>query len=583
MIFGTGRDALEALPRTLGLLALQAELRGDAATADALADGARRVAALSVPERRALARHVRAGESHPHVHTTALAAAIEQALDRGGRETSDAALDALPGDLATLLRRTAADPLDIVRAHRTHGVVSGADVAAALAGRAGHDASRDGDALAALAPHVAALRELRPRLPLGRAIGLAERIERALDAAAGVGQVRRLGSVRRFEPTVGDVELLLVHEQPASALERAVATLDGEVRYRSDYRALLHVDRRPVALRAAAPSRAPWLQLWHTGSTAHLEHLRARARGLGLTLRPDGLFSERGDAVACASEADAYGALRLQFIPAEMRHGEEEIASAAAGAIAPPIDVRDIRGDLHTHTLWSDGRDTVETMVYGARRRGYEYIAITDHSPGAAAARVLTIPRLARQAEDVARVRALVPEVSVLHGVEVDILEDGSLDLPDEILGRLDIVLASLHDPCGHSPARLLERYARAMRHPHVHVVTHPANRVPGRTAGYDLDFDALFRLAAETQTALEVDGGAGHLDLDGRLAGRAAAAGVTLVIDSDCHDAQRLGRQMRLGVGTARRGGVEARHVLNTRPLADVRAFVAAKRRAFN
>jgi DNA polymerase (family 10) len=220
-------------------------------------------------------------------------------------------------------------------------------------------------------------------------------------------------------------------------------------------------------------------------------------------------------------------------------------------------------------------------MACAARALGYEYVAITDHSPSAAASRVLTRDRVARQAEDVAAVRRRVDGITVLHGVEVDILPDGSLDFPDDLLAGLDLVLASLHDPAGQSPDELLERYIGAMRHPLVSIVTHPANRTPGRDEGYALDFDTLFAVAAETGTIVEVDGGPAHLDLDGALAAQAVAAGALLSIDSDCHDANRLARQMRFGVGTARRGGIQPAHVVNTLPVDALRAVLRRKRAA--
>jgi DNA polymerase (family 10) len=191
---------------------------------------------------------------------------------------------------------------------------------------------------------------------------------------------------------------------------------------------------------------------------------------------------------------------------------------------------------------------------------------------------VLTRERLERQSDDVESVRRRVQDITILHGAEVDILPDGSLDFPDSVLARLDVVLASLHEPAGQPPDVLLERYLLAMRHPRVHVITHPANRLVGRHEGYALDFEALFDAAVQTGTVLEIDGGPAHLDMDGDLARRAVKAGVTISIDSDCHFAARLGRQMRLGVGTARRGGVQPHQVLNTRPLDDVLAHFAAK-----
>ncbi len=243
------------------------------------------------------------------------------------------------------------------------------------------------------------------------------------------------------------------------------------------------------------------------------------------------------------------------------------------------MDTPDIRGDFHMHTVYSDGRDTVETMVEASHALGYAYIAITDHSQGAAAGRTLAVHEVSQQRDEIERLRERFPGMTILHGVEVDIRADGRLDFDDRVLEQFDIVLASLHDRAGHDGARLTQRCLRAIEHPLVNVVTHPINRLVGRTDGYDLDFDAIYAAARDTGTALEIDGAASHLDLDGEHARAAAAAGVTLTIDSDCHRAPQLSQYMRFGVGTARRGWVEARQVLNTRSLADVRAFINAKR----
>lgn len=205
--------------------------------------------------------------------------------------------------------------------------------------------------------------------------------------------------------------------------------------------------------------------------------------------------------------------------------------------------------------------------------------AITDHSQSSLASRSLTAADVEKQIAEVARVRTNVPGITLLHGIEVDILPDGRLDFPDELLARLDIVLASLHDAAGQSPPRLMERYLGALRHPLVNLITHPANRLVGRREGYALDYDRLFAAAADTGTMLEIDGAPSHLDLDGALARRAAGAGALLAIDSDCHRASWLARQMAFGVATARRGAIEPKHVANTRPLADIRALIARKR----
>jgi DNA polymerase (family 10) len=238
-----------------------------------------------------------------------------------------------------------------------------------------------------------------------------------------------------------------------------------------------------------------------------------------------------------------------------------------------------MRGDLHTHSNWSDGRDSVDTMVRAAKQLGYEYVAITDHSERAWSSRRLALDEVPQQRAEIESLRRKIPGIEILHGIEVDIMGDGSLDFDDGVLEGFDIVLASLHDPCEQDGPQLTDRYVKAIHHPLVNVITHPANRSPARSSGFDLNFDALFQAAAETGTAMEIDGAPGHLDMDGAIARRAAAAGVTIVIDSDCHRAEWLARQMRFGVGTARRGWIEPQYVLNTRSLEEVRAFIARKR----
>jgi DNA polymerase (family 10) len=218
-------------------------------------------------------------------------------------------------------------------------------------------------------------------------------------------------------------------------------------------------------------------------------------------------------------------------------------------------------------------------MVEGCVAMGYEYLAITDHSQHSAASRNLTLDGVARQAAEIAGLREKYPQIVILHGCEVDILADGRLDFPDRVLQQFDIVLASLHDSAGQRPDQLLRRYLGAMQHPLVTIVTHPTNRLVPYRPGYDLDYDKLIAGAVETGTVLEVDGSPAHLDMDGALARRAIVAGALVAIDSDSHRADMLERQMQLGLLTARRGWVEPRHVINTRPIADLRAFIAAKR----
>jgi DNA polymerase (family 10) len=421
------------------------------------------------------------------------------------------------------------------------------------------------------------------RIPLGRAYMLASAlIHDAHKARLPFDSLTPLGSVRRFAPDIGDVSLLGV--APAADHERL---LEDFGRLRSVFRTLdrspaqvtAETERGVVTLYVATPDDAGAALVWHTGSIAHTQRLQDRARSRGLVLDDGRLLDRSGTTVPTADERALYRALGLPFIPPELREGHDEIEIAEDGGVPPLVSEADIRGDLHMHSTWSDGRNPVGEMVVSAQQLGYEYIAITDHSERSLASRKLAAADIPRQRRDIEKVRKRTPGIHVLHGVEVDIMHDGSLDFSDDRLEEFDIVLASLHDHGGHDPQTLTERYLRAIHHPLVTIITHPANRSPARSLGYDVDFDRLFAAAAATGTAMEIDGAPGHLDMDGALARRAVAMGVTVTINSDCHRADSLGRQMRFGIGTARRGWITAADVLNTRSVQDVREFVARKR----
>jgi len=420
------------------------------------------------------------------------------------------------------------------------------------------------------------------RLSLGRAHALANSIAQHVQRSGlPIAALVPLGSLRRFAPEMGDVAMLVVahaqqHGDVLDGLSRLAPSV-GVVR-RTETSILLSTEKGPVVLHLSTPQDAGAALLWHTGSRQHTSALRARARARGYEFG-DGRLHRAGSRVEAPTEDSVYARLELPYIPPELREDGSELDVIDRDGLPQLVALPHIRGDLHAHTSWSDGRDTTARMVQAARELGYSYFAITDHSERAWASRTLSATDVPKQRAEIEAVRAQVPGIDVLHGIEVDILHDGTLDFADDVLAGFDIVLASLHDDGGHEGARLTERYVTAMRHPFVNVITHPANRSPGARGGYDLDFDRLFQMAVETGTALEVDGAPGHLDMDGAIARRAAAQGVTIAIDSDCHRAEALGRQMEFGVGTARRGWVEPRHVLNTRSAADVRAFVAAKR----
>jgi len=448
---------------------------------------------------------------------------------------------------------------------RTLGVLTVADLHAALDdGRLMRTA---GEALAArLLYAVQHIESDILEFPLGRAHDLLESVGSAIQAAAPhVEAIVAAGDVRRFESVASALTIVGRASDPASAVDAIAARPEfSPVLYRDDRRAIVTFRRTEIDVRIAAPDEFGAVLVAATGSSTHLAALHQR--------RPPRPL---------AREEDVYTHAGLRYIPPELRHGTGEIEAAAAGTLPDLVTTEHIRGDLHMHTDYSDGADSIQAMVDACCSLGYEYIAITDHSERAAASRTLSRAALARQRDHIDRIRERFPQIEILHGIEADIMPDGSLDFPDSVLESLDIVLASLHDSARQDPKTLTRRCIEAIRHPLVTIITHPANRLVGKRAGYPLDFDAVYAAAAESGTVLEIDGAPSHLDLDGEHARAAIAAGVTVSIDSDCHRASLLNRQMKFGIGTARRGWVEARHVLNARPLAAVRDFIGKKRKS--
>jgi DNA polymerase (family 10) len=482
----------------------------------------------------------------------------------------ESAIADLPADLRWLFESGAVTIPQLASIYEHLGATSAADLGDAVARRSirlipGLDETTESAVAAALPT----LRRTIPRIPLGRAIGIVDPVIDYLRSSSGIEWVTPAGSLRRGQDSVGDMEIVAASDNPGDVIEQLVRLPEvGRVLLTSERRLYLLLDRVQLGVRFPRPSEAGAALLQATGSREHIRRLEGFARDRNVDL-----FAP------AATEDEVYARLGLPFIPAEIRDGDDEIRAAREGLLPRLVSRADIRGDLHMHSSWSDGRDTADAMVSASRDLGYEYIAITDHSPRSGASRALTIDGVSRQAEEIAGLRERYPEIAILHGCEVDILPDGRLDFADRILQQFDIVLASLHDDAGQAPEALERRYLAAMKHPLVAIITHPTNRLIPYRRGYDLDYERVFAAAVETGTVVEIDGAPVHLDLDGALARRALAAGATLVIDSDCHRADALGRQMDLGVTTARRGWVEAKHVLNARPLSDVRELLARKR----
>lgn len=551
------------LPATLGQLADIADIRGSAADASDLRRAAIAIEGLGPDEHARIVRLARKDrlDEVPEIDA-ALHWRIREVVSEGADEVLAAARERLPFLVRRLAELGTLSLAAAVVLTRRAGVLTYPDLEIALDERR-VDTALGAEPAARLRSALPALWTQIRRTTLGRAWDLLDGLLPLLAGIPGLQGVQPSGELRRFEPLVGTVSILGVADDPSAVLD-AIAGIDSvAVLARTPRRAIVAVRQTEVDVRIAAPDEAGTALFYATGSRAHVRAVVQRRGRIGLYGREEQVYAQAG----------------LAYVPPEIRHASGEIDAAASAQLPRLVSREDIRGDLHMHSTYSDGSDALVDMVAACRAIGYEYIAITDHSEGASASRTLARGDIARQRAEIARLRSAFPSLAILHGIEVDILADGTLDFPDSVLEAFDIVLASLHEAGRDDGAALTRRCLAAIRHPLVNVITHPANQLVGRRPGYALDFDAVYAAAAETGTALEVDGAPGHLDLDGEHARAAAAAGVTLVIDSDCHRARSLERQMRFGIGTARRGWIEPRHVLNARPLADVRAFIASKR----
>ena len=417
------------------------------------------------------------------------------------------------------------------------------------------------------------------RMPMARAMPIAERVMAALKARCP--DVRKLtigGSIRRMEETVGDIDMLCTADEPRSVLDALVAMPNVvDVLGHGDTKASVYLsDGIQVDLRVVEDSHFGALLQYFSGNLQHNIQLRDRANELGLSLNEYGLTDkETGKLEVFSDERGIYERLGIQFIPVELRQGVWEIQAGRENRIPTLVEINDIKGDLHDHTDWSDGRDPMETMILSARERGLEYLAITDHSVGRGIANGLSPARLENQVALVRELERSIGGIKLFTGTEMDIRADGTLDYADDILEQLDWVVASVHSAMGQDSQTMTERIIKAMQNPHVDVIGHLSTRLVGERQPIEADFEAIFKAAAETGTALEINASPERMDLRDAHVYRARELGVALVISTDAHTTEGLSNT-RYGVGIARRGWCEARHILNTLPLDDFLEYLA-------
>ena len=403
------------------------------------------------------------------------------------------------------------------------------------------------------------------RMLLGTALELAVELIGSLRRSGCFDRLAYAGSLRRGRETIGDLDLL-------SATSDAGAASDAFVGLPNVAEVLAHGDKKSairlsngvqVDLRIVPTESFGAASQYFTGSQAHNIALRKRAVARGWKLSEYGLFDADGVALAGKDEVAVYDVLDLQFIPPELREDQGEIDAAAKRALPALIEFGDIRGDVHVHTDWSDGKASLESMIDAARARGYEYVAITDHAKFSEVIRGLTADDIARQIDAIDALQEKTGDFPILTGIEANVQPDGTLDVPSAILKRLDVVIASVHGSFRLPRAEMTRRLVRAVSSEYVDILGHPTTRKIGERPPIDADWDAVFEAAAKNGTALEVNANPIRLDLGAELIRRAIGAGVKLAISTDAHAPEHFDF-MRLGVTTARRGWAARTDVVN-------------------
>lgn len=391
----------------------------------------------------------------------------------------------------------------------------------------------------------------------------------------GVAGAEIAGSVRRMRETAGGVDIAVFAEDPEDAAERFTKlSFVGEVLEKSRNGARILTETGVEArLLAARPEHRGSAMLELTGSPSHNGRIREMAAEAGLGTGPLGIRG--GDGEYFGSEELAYESLGLPFIPPEIREDRGEIEAALDGALPLLLEKEDIRGDLHTHSTWSDGACSVREMAEKAVSLGYEYMAVTDHSPSSRIANGLDERRLRRKMREIEEINGETDGITVLMGSEVDIRPDGSLDYPDEVLAELDFVVASVHSAFSMEEDEMTRRICSALENPHVDALGHPTGRLIGRREPYRVDIDAVIRAARDGGKALEVNSSYRRLDLKDEHVRGAIGEGVRLIVSTDAHRTEHMDR-MIFGVGTARRGWARKEDVINARGLPGLLEWLA-------
>lgn len=420
------------------------------------------------------------------------------------------------------------------------------------------------------------------RLPLAYMLPIAEEIEASLAGMAHINRYSRAGSLRRMRETVKDLDFIIATTEPEAVREQLlnlpnIKEVIGAGETKVSLTFALDYDIS-ADFRLVQPEEFITTLHHFTGSKDHNVRMRQLAKERGEKISEYGVENvETGEIQTFTSEEEFFKHFGLPFIPPEIREDGKEVETYST--VEELIEPGDIKGDLHMHTTWSDGAHSLEEMVEACRAKGYQYMAITDHSQYLKVANGLTAERLLKQNEEIKKLNEKYDDILILSGVEMDILPDGSLDYEDDILAEMDFVIASIHSAFSQPQEKIMERLKTALKNPYVDLIAHPTGRKIGRRDGYDVDIEQLIELAKETNTALELNANPNRLDLKPEYLRRAQEAGVKIFINTDAHQIGTL-KQMDIGVSTAKKGRIKKSTVLNTLDKNDLLEFLVSKKK---
>ena len=411
------------------------------------------------------------------------------------------------------------------------------------------------------------LRRGQERSPLGKVLPIAQDLVDQLRLKAPLTRIDIAGSLRRWKDTIKDIDILAMSDNPKEVMRVFVhlphvkeVIMQGPTKSSVVIKEGLQVDLRVVEKESYGAALA-----YFTGSKEHNIRLREMAVKRGLTINEYGIFRVKDNTkLGGEKEEDTYKILDLQYVPPEMREDRGEIEAAIEGKLPKLVTVNDIKGDLHVHSKWSDGSHTFEQLAEVAKEHGYSYFALTDHSQGLGVARGLTVERLAEQKREIDTLNKKLKNIRILHGTEVDIRSDGTLDFHDDVLQTLDIVVASIHSGFKQTKEQLTSRIVAAMKNPYVSIIAHPTGRLIGERDAYEVDMDEILKTAKETGTAMEINAYPLRLDLSDIYAKKAKELRIPIVISTDAHVTTQF-NFMSYGVSIARRSWLEKEDIANT------------------